>query len=69
MSRRAKFELFVLTPEEQRAIAFLVLALILGLWTKHYRVTHPRSSARPNEAPVATVPAFPSATASPAPTR
>ena len=69
MSRRAKFELFVLTPEEQRAIAFLVLALILGLWTKHYRLTHPRSSARPNQAPAATAPAFPSATASPAPNR
>jgi hypothetical protein len=69
MSRRGKFALFVLTPEEQRAIAFLVLALILGLWTKHYRLTHPPSLARPNETPVASVAGFPSATASPAPTR
>ncbi|HEX4667225.1 MAG TPA: hypothetical protein VH207_11545 [Chthoniobacterales bacterium] len=60
MSGHGKFGLFVLTPEEQRAIAFLVLALILGLWTKHYRATHPRSSSRPNEPAAAIASATPS---------
>ncbi len=34
-------EIFVLTPEEKRAICFVLCAVVLGLATKHYRDTHP----------------------------
>ena len=47
MSLRSKLGMFVLTPQEQRTIAFIVLALVLGLLTKHYRASHARSL--PNE--------------------
>jgi hypothetical protein len=69
MSRRGKFGLFVLTSEEQRAIAFLVLALTLGLWAKHYRATHPRPFPRPNEPAAVMVSATPSAKPTPLSTR
>jgi hypothetical protein len=36
----------VLTKEEQRTVVFIVLALVLGLWTKHYRAQDPPA---PNE--------------------
>jgi hypothetical protein len=41
--------MFVLTRQEQRAIAFVVLALALGLFTKHYRAQHAETITRPNE--------------------
>jgi hypothetical protein len=31
---------FVLTPEEKRVIAFVLIALLLGLGTKFYRETY-----------------------------
>jgi hypothetical protein len=31
---------FVFTPEEKRVIAFVLVALLLGLGTKHYRDAH-----------------------------
>lgn len=34
-------EIFVLTPEEKRTICFVLIAVLLGLATKHYRDTHP----------------------------
>lgn len=37
----ARREIFVLTPEEKRTICFVLIALVLGLATKHYRDTHP----------------------------
>ena len=37
MSLRSKLQMFVLTRQEQRTIAFIVLAVILGLITQHYR--------------------------------
>ena len=37
MSLRSRFQMFVLTRQEQRTIAFVVLAVILGLITQHYR--------------------------------
>ncbi|HEX4637889.1 MAG TPA: hypothetical protein VH170_00215 [Chthoniobacterales bacterium] len=37
---------FVLTPEEKRVIAFVILALLLGLGTKFYRDTHSPQSVR-----------------------
>ncbi|MEO7168181.1 MAG: hypothetical protein ABI787_07885 [Spartobacteria bacterium] len=58
MSWRARLGMFVLTRQEQRSIAFIVLAVALGLWTKHYRHAHPRE--KPNEvllAPASTTPA------------
>jgi hypothetical protein len=48
MNWRAKFGWLVLTREEQRTIAFVVLALVLGLAVKHYRHLHSRN-ARPDE--------------------
>ncbi len=48
MKRRGKYGLFLLTTEEQRAIAFVVLAVALGLLTKHYRHEHaPRPAPLP----------------------
>ena len=44
MSLRGKLGVFVLTREEQRTIAFIVLAVILGLVTQHYR--HRRAEPR-----------------------
>jgi hypothetical protein len=32
---------FVLTPHEQRVVAFVVAAFLLGLFTKYYRETYP----------------------------
>ena len=32
---------FVLTPHEKQVVAFIVAAFLLGLFTKHYRDTHP----------------------------
>jgi hypothetical protein len=42
MSLRSKLGIFVLTAEEQRTIAFIVLAFVLGLATQHYRRHHSR---------------------------
>lgn len=41
MKWREKLQMFVLTKQEQRTIAFIMLMLVLGLATKHYRATHP----------------------------
>jgi hypothetical protein len=35
-------QIFVLTPEEKKAIAFVLCALVLGVATKHYRDKHPQ---------------------------
>jgi hypothetical protein len=43
MNLRSKLGIFVLTAEEQRTIAFVVLALVLGLATQHYRELHSQS--------------------------
>ncbi len=60
MSLRSRLGIFVLTKQEQRTIAFIVLALVLGLVTQHYRHTHPGVIGVPNDPP--------GATASPSPT-
>lgn len=41
--------MFVLTKEEQRTIAFIVLMVVLGLLTKHYRNQHAERARAPNE--------------------
>ena len=41
--------MFVLTRQEQRTIAFIVLAVILGLVTQHYRHRHSERPASPND--------------------
>jgi hypothetical protein len=33
-------QIFVLTPEEKKTIAFVLCALVLGIATKNYRDTH-----------------------------
>jgi hypothetical protein len=60
MSWRAKLGMFVLTPQEQRTIAFIVLALVLGLATQHYRRTHSHPPASPDEMTEATASISPS---------
>ena len=35
-------QIFVLTSEEKKAIAFILCALVFGAATKHYRDAHPR---------------------------
>jgi hypothetical protein len=40
-------QVFVLTPEEKRAVACVVGAFLLGLGTMHYRARHPRAEAKP----------------------
>ena len=49
MKLQSKLRMFVLTREEQRTIAFIVLAVALGLWTKHYRLQHSKPAVVPNE--------------------
>ncbi len=49
MKLRERLRMFALTRQEQRTIAFIVLAIVLGLATKHYRHTHARPPAAPNE--------------------
>ena len=64
MNLRSRLGMFVLTRQEQRTIAFIVLAVILGLITQHYRRQHSeRLDAVPNNLELAG-PAF----VSPAPT-
>ena len=41
MKFRDRLGMFVLTKQEQRTIAFIVLMVVLGLATKHYRAQHP----------------------------
>jgi hypothetical protein len=48
MSLRSKLGMFVLTRQEQRTIAFIILAVILGLVTQHYRRRHSERPASPN---------------------
>lgn len=33
-------EIFVLTPEEKRTVAFVLIMFLLGLATTHYRAAH-----------------------------
>ena len=40
MNLRDRMQMFVLTKQEQRTIAFVVLIVVLGLATRHYRATH-----------------------------
>lgn len=59
MSWRAKLGMFVLTRQEQRTIAFIVLALALGLATQHYRHAS-KATGPPNESLAASVSPSPS---------
>ena len=48
MNFRDRLGMFVLTKQEQRTIAFIVLVLVLGLATKHYRAQpQPNEQAQP----------------------
>jgi hypothetical protein len=49
MSLRSRLGMFVLTKEEQRTIAFIVLMVVLGLVTQHYRHRHSERPASPND--------------------
>jgi hypothetical protein len=40
-AKRVRREIFVLTPEEKRTVCFVLIALVLGLATKHYRTAYP----------------------------
>lgn len=53
MSFRDRLGMFVLTKQEQRTIVFVVLMLVLGLATKHYRAQHqPNERAEPTYSPL-----------------
>jgi hypothetical protein len=41
LPRPARREIFVLTPEEKKTACFVLIAVVLGLATKHYRDTRP----------------------------
>ena len=49
--KAARREIFVLTPEEKRTIAFVVIMFVLGLLTAKYRAAHaiPPSKIAVNE--------------------
>lgn len=46
-TRRTRRQIFVFTPDEKKAIACILAALLVGLVTQHYRETHLRSPAPP----------------------
>ena len=46
-AKAVRREIFVLTLEEKRTIAFVMIALFLGLTTKCYRDHHPVSLPKP----------------------
>jgi hypothetical protein len=46
----ARREIFVLTPEEKKAVCFVLIAFVLGLATKYYRDAHPTVLAKPTTA-------------------
>jgi len=60
MSLRDRLGMFVLTRQEQRTIAFIVIALVLGLATQHYRHTHSQPKVLPSESPLAAISPSPS---------
>ena len=39
---KARAQIFVLTAEEKKVVAFVLFAFVLGLGTMRYRQTHPR---------------------------
>ena len=49
MSLRTKIGMFALTRAEQRTVAFIVLAVTLGLITQHYRQRASEPVKPPNE--------------------
>ena len=61
MNLRSRMGMFVLTRQEQRTIAFIILIVILGLLTQHYRHRHAQPVLAPNEA----APAEPAKSAAP----
>ena len=63
MSFRSRLGMFVLTRQEQRTIAFVVLVVLLGLATKHYRDTHTPQAKNPDKLSAVNLAASPSPTA------
>jgi hypothetical protein len=49
--KTARHEIFVLTPEEKRTIAFVLIMFLLGVTTAYYRTAHsiPPSKTAVNE--------------------
>jgi hypothetical protein len=45
-TRKVRRQIFVLTPEEKRAVCFVLIAFVLGLGVKHYRTTHGAPASR-----------------------
>jgi hypothetical protein len=45
-AKRVRREIFVLTPEEKRTVCFVLIALLIGLGTKHYRSGQPLPSVK-----------------------
>jgi hypothetical protein len=40
-------EIFILTSEEKKTVAFVLIAFVLGLATKYYRDRHPAPLPKP----------------------
>jgi hypothetical protein len=43
--QRVRRQIFVLTPDEKKAVCCVLAMFCLGLATRHYRATHPRPPA------------------------
>jgi hypothetical protein len=52
-------QVFVLTPEEKRTICFVLITLVLGLATEHYRASHSASPLKTGVNETATTAAHP----------
>lgn len=50
ISKPARREIFVLTPEEKKTVCFVLIAFVLGLATKYYREAHPATASKPTTA-------------------
>ena len=59
-TKRARREIFVLTPEEKKTVSFVLIALLIGITVKHYREMHavpPRQTAIDDTAKAVALPA------------
>lgn len=57
---RPRRQVLVLTPEEKRTVAFILIAFLLGIGAKHYRDRHavpPRRTAIVDTAKTVSLPA------------
>jgi len=59
-TKAVRRQIFVLTPEENKTISFVLVALLIGIVVKYYRQTHaipPRQTAIADTARTVAIPA------------